>query len=245
MNSLNLFDSNGKRIRAPQRGPLSTSSATAGKGNGVQGGVDAEMGRRGFARASTSSPTRAGVRVSAQQQRIIDLELEVESLSDRCVAYENTVAELRTKLNKLTVKTSTKKGLRETYAWERVDSTYADSINKLCKEWLFPRFKFLHDGWMDYSEAKGSLTMTILRFCPVPIGRDKKDIWDRVIAPTVANKYATMRCNVNGAVRTAFVGECCQSQAFLILAVSHRHFLFCAYQSTLVPCNRGPKQGST
>ena len=234
MTSLNLFDGNGKRIRAPQRGPLSTSSATAGKGNGVQGGVDAEMGRRGFARASTSdaetggrgfarasssSPTRAGVRVSAQQQRIIDLELEVESLSDRCVAYENTVAELRTKLNKLTVKTSTKKGLRETYAWERVDSTYADSINKLCKEWLFPRFKFLHDGWMDYSEAKGSLTMTILRFCPVPIGRDKKDIWDRVIAPTVANKYATMRCNVNGAVRTAFVGECCQSQAFLILCL--------------------------
>jgi hypothetical protein len=53
----------------------------------------------------------------------------------------------------------------------------------------------------------------------------------------VANKYATMRCNVNNAVRTAFIGECCQSHAFLILCTS--------YQSTLAPCNRGPKQGST
>jgi hypothetical protein len=53
----------------------------------------------------------------------------------------------------------------------------------------------------------------------------------------VANKYATMRCNVNNAVRVAFIGECCQSQAFLILCKS--------YQSTLAPCNRGPKQGST
>jgi hypothetical protein len=44
MNSLNLFDSNGKRIRAPQGGPLSTSSARAGKGNGVGGGVGAETG---------------------------------------------------------------------------------------------------------------------------------------------------------------------------------------------------------
>jgi len=185
----------------------------------------------------SSSPTRAEVRVSAQQQRIIDLQLEVESLSDGCVTYENTIAELRAKLNKLSVKVSTKKDLQETFAWERVDSTYADSINKLCKEWLFPCFKFLHDGWMDYSEAKGSLTMTILRYCPVPSGRDKKDIWERVIAPTVANKYATMRCNINNAVRTAFIGECCQTQAFLIMCTS--------YQSMLAPCNRGPKQGST
>lgn len=160
--------------------------------------------------ASTSmqvSTAQASERSATNVRRIIELELEVEAYQARCETYEQTIKDLRTELGKLTVKASTKSDLRKTYAWDGVDSTYADAIIKFSKEWLFPWFKFLHEGWMDYSESRQSLTMTILRHCPVPGGQDKKDTWDRVIAPTLAKKYADMRCNINNEVRKAFYGE--------------------------------------
>ena len=159
------------------------------------------------AQAVPSPATRGGERSATNVRRIIELELEVEAYQARCETYEQTVRDLRTELGKLRVKASTKSDLRKTYAWDGVDSTYADAIIKFTKEWLFPRFKFLHEGWMDYSESRQSLTMTILRHCPVPGGQDKKDTWDRVIAPTLAKKYADMRCNINNEVRKAFYGE--------------------------------------
>jgi hypothetical protein len=157
------------------------------------------------------SPTRGYERRAANERLIVGLELEVEANDARCEAYEQTVRELRTKLSKLTVKATTKSDLRKTYAWDGVDSTYADAIIKFSKEWLFPWFKFLHEGWMDYLESRKSLTMTIFRHCPVPGGQGKKDTWDQVIAPTVAKKYADMRCNINNEVRKAFYGKllCC------------------------------------
>lgn len=137
----------------------------------------------------------------------MQLELELESWKAKCESYKARVQELQATVARLAVKKSTKKELRQTFAWEEIDSTYANAISRLSKEFLFPRFKFLHDGWTDFSDKKGSLSMTILRHCPVPAGRDERDTWDRVITPTVASKYSTMRCNINNAVRSAFKGK--------------------------------------
>lgn len=158
---------------------------------------------------SQLSPERTPpkLRRSAKDRAIEELEMEVERWKEKCESYEARVHELQGTVTQLTIKKSTKKELRKAYAWEEVDSTYASAISRLAKEFLFPRFKFLHGQWMDYSDKKGSLTLTILRHCPPPVGRNVKDTWDRVIAPTVATKYATMRNNVNNAVRAAFKGE--------------------------------------
>jgi hypothetical protein len=46
----------------------------------------------------------------------------------------------------------------------------------------------------------------VLKHCAVPDGADQEDAWDRVVAPTIAKKYADMRCNINNDVRKAFQG---------------------------------------
>jgi len=70
---------------------------------------------------------------------------------------------------------------------------------------------FLHDQWMDYTESRKGLPRIIFQRCPIPAGTEKLDMWDRVVAPTVARNYANMRCNINNEVKTAFKGEICVS----------------------------------
>ena len=96
------------------------------------------------------------------------------------------MTELQSDLAKVLVKGTTKRALRKSLIWNEAESTYADSIGKLCKEWLFPCFKFLHEKkWMDYSDGRKSLPTIIFRCCPVPANKSKVDMWDRVVVPTV------------------------------------------------------------
>ena len=58
---------------------------------------------------------------------------------------------------------------------------------------------------MMYSEERKSLSALVLRHCPIPAGADREDAWDRVVAPTIAKKYADMRCNINNDIRKALM----------------------------------------
>jgi hypothetical protein len=40
-----------------------------------------------------------------------------------------------------------------------------------------------------------------MRHFKIPKGADKKDIWDRVIVPSVTRKYQTMKCNLNNDIK--------------------------------------------
>ena len=140
-----------------------------------------------FSPSTRGSPTGGGRRVNLER-RIAFLEVELKTSEEKCLALEQTVKDLRREITKLVVKAHTKKELREKYAWEGEDSTYADMVIKFCKEWLFPRFKFLSSNWMEYSEGRKSLSTLVLRFCPIPVEFNRKDIWDRVFAPTIAKK---------------------------------------------------------
>jgi hypothetical protein len=64
---------------------------------------------------------------------------------------------------------------------------------------------------MDYTESRKGLPRIIFLLCPIPAGMEKLDMWDRVMAPTVARNYANMRCNINNEVKKAFKGEICVS----------------------------------
>jgi len=194
---------------APERSGLERTEDVTASARAGGGGAGRTLSRVSVGKYPLSpSPTRAvGSRRATQERMIVELELEVEELRVRCATYEDTIRELRFDLAKVVVKGATKKSLRKSLVWNDVDSTYADTIGKLCKEWLFPRFKFLHATWMDFTESRKGLPRIIFQHCPVPGNVLKEDMWDRVVAPTVAKKYADMRCNINNEVRKAFNGE--------------------------------------
>ena len=152
------------------------------------------------------SPGR-GSRNAEKDRLVAMLEIERNALLDRVSAYEKTVDDLRSEINQLVVRVSSKKDLRKRYNWTKTDDTYSDAINKFCKEWLFSRYKFFHNDWMTYSEERKSLSFLVLKHCAVPVGLDRRNAWERIAAPTIASKYANMRCNVNNELKKTFLGE--------------------------------------
>ena len=44
------------------------------------------------------------------------------------------------------------------YEWDKEDTNFADSVSCWVKTYLFPRYKFLKDGWMNYSNKPESLS---------------------------------------------------------------------------------------
>ena len=83
---------------------------------------------------------------AAAEKRIRDLE-------DRLIEMEETNRKLKAQLQaakKITSRGSTKIAIRNDNAWTCDEGNLADKVTSFCREYLFPRYKFLKDGWMDY-----------------------------------------------------------------------------------------------
>ncbi len=69
----------------------------------------------------------------------------------------------------------------------------------------------------------------VFKHCPVPAGGDREDQWTRIVAPTMAKKYADMRCNINNDVRKALNSEyyccVCGSIVLFVATLSNRHLI--------------------
>ncbi len=74
---------------------------------------------------------------------------------------------------------------------------FADLVSSFVKEYLFPRYKFLKDGWMEYDGGPESLSTFVQGKVKIPEGAERKDQWERVICPIIQAKYVTIRCNLN------------------------------------------------
>ncbi len=57
---------------------------------------------------------------------------------------------------------------------------------------MFPRFKFLKDGWMDYDEGQDSFSTFVQGKVQIPEGAEYNDQWERVICPTIQAKYVSI-----------------------------------------------------
>ncbi len=44
------------------------------------------------------------------------------------------------------------------YNWDGKEANFADSVLSFVKEYLFPRFKFLKDGWIEYDKGQDSFS---------------------------------------------------------------------------------------
>jgi hypothetical protein len=60
-------------------------------------------------------------------------------------------------LELMTMKTksrNSKKTLRKDYHWSGDEINFAESINNFCRSMLFPRYKFLKEGWQVFLPEK-------------------------------------------------------------------------------------------
>ncbi len=126
---------------------------------------------------------------------------KIGMLRQRCIENERLIKRLKMelRLSKSTAR-QTKRQIRIDYHWDGKEANFADSVSSFVKEYLFPPFKFLKDGWMDYGEGQDSFSTFVQGKVQIPEGVEYKDQWGRVISPTIQEKYGTIRCNLNNEI---------------------------------------------
>ncbi len=87
---------------------------------------------------------------------------------------------MKLKLSKSTAR-QTKHQIRIDYNWDDKEANFADSVLIFVKEYVFPRIKFLKDGWMDYDKGQDSFSTFVQGKVQIPEGAEYKDLWERVI----------------------------------------------------------------
>ena len=149
-----------------------------------------------------------------------DLPRKIGLLHNGCKEYKSIIKRLRIefRLSKSHAR-QTKCQIRIDYDWDGKEANFMDLVSNFIKEWLFPCYKFLKDGWMDYDNGPDSLSLFVWGKVKIPEGVDYKDQWERVICPTIQTKYVTIRCNLNNEVQKTYKSKCIQlrKQFFSIL----------------------------
>jgi hypothetical protein len=104
--------------------------------------------------------------------------------------------------------TKTKQMLREVYAWSDKEASLAQAVVHMCKEYLFPRFKFLRGKWYEYDwDKQGGFCKMVMNQLPNLLRcNNAEEIWDRVVVPSIKLKYQTLRNNINSVVRGRYGG---------------------------------------
>ena len=96
--------------------------------------------------------------------------------------------------------------VREQLKWTGEEINFAETVHNFCKVFLFVRVKFLKDDWQRYlPKDKKSLYSVCMRHLKIPQGSEPRDIWERVIVPSIARKYQNMKCNLNNDIKALFM----------------------------------------
>ncbi len=86
------------------------------------------------------------------------------------------------------------------------EANFAKTVNHFYKNFLFPRYKFLKDGWQDVlPERPTSLYSLCMQKLKFPKGADKRDIWERVIVSSIRMKYTNLKCNLNNDIKLIYL----------------------------------------
>ena len=141
----------------------------------------------------------------------MELRILCAKLKDKCNAGETKLKKVMLELHLLKSKgRNTKQKIRSDFRWDGDDANLADKITSWVKSFLFPRYKFLKNGWMVFSEDEESLSAFVRRHNhqSIPRDADYKDLWERVICPVIQGKYVSIRSNLSNDIRNTFKGEC-------------------------------------
>jgi hypothetical protein len=97
-------------------------------------------------------------------------------LRQRCVENERLIKRLKMELRLSKSHLSqTKCQIRIEYDRDGEEDNFADSVLSFVKEFLFPRFKFLKDGWMKYDKGQVSFSTFVQGKVQIPEGAEYKD----------------------------------------------------------------------
>jgi DNA polymerase sigma len=128
-----------------------------------------------------------------------------EWLKDQCQQLQSTVKSLQREIRVLKSNDrKMKRQLRIDYDWDGEEANLSDKVSNWVKTYLFPRYKFLNDGWMSYQDGYDSLSSFVQRKMKLEVEDEFQGLWDRVISPTIQQKYVTVRCNLNNEVRKVY-----------------------------------------
>jgi hypothetical protein len=102
----------------------------------------------------------------------------------------------------------TKGDIRKDNGWNGEEVNLSDRVSLFCRDYLFPRFKFLSDDWQKYdAENENSLSYFVGKRMKMNSMNRYEDLWERVFVPTIRLKYQTIRCNLNNAIKQIYKGE--------------------------------------
>jgi hypothetical protein len=110
----------------------------------------------------------------------------------------------------------TKLDLQSSYNWSAAKTTLASRITEFCKNYLFPKYKFLDENWqvcdLDNKNSLSSFVSTKMKdrnphMRIVMMGAVFEDQWERIYEPVIRSTYQTIRCNLNNDIRKAYLGE--------------------------------------
>jgi hypothetical protein len=127
------------------------------------------------------------------EKRICDLEDDVKELE---AVNKRLKEELKNYKKK--VRRSSKGDIRDSNEWTGNEAILADKVTELSRDYIFPRYKFLKEGWQDYNPTnKKSLSYFVgrkmadtYRSMRIPtIGRELEDQWERVYVLVIGLKY--------------------------------------------------------
>jgi hypothetical protein len=118
----------------------------------------------------------------------------------RIMALEMELAETKRKQRE------NKKQIQENYKWTGEEANFADTVNQFCKRFFFPRYNFLKEGWQDFQpEKKNSLFSFVKQNLSIPEETNNRDIWDRVIVPSIRMKYINTKWNLNNKIKGIYM----------------------------------------
>jgi hypothetical protein len=126
-------------------------------------------------------------------------------LCQRCIGNERLIKRLKMELRlSKSHARQTKRQIRIDYNWDGEEANFADSVLSFVKKYLFPCFKLLKDGWMQYDKGQDSFSTFEQGKVQIPEEAEYKDQWERVIRPTIQAKYITIRCNLNNEIQRTY-----------------------------------------
>jgi hypothetical protein len=124
------------------------------------------------------------------QNRRITTNLSEKSRTELVKIIQEQRKQIKYLQNKLakakTVQRQTKKQVQMEEHWTGEETKYSNSITKFCKTFLFPKYKFLKEGWHEYNPNRSdSLSSLVKQKVAIPERADYKGLWERVVIPTI------------------------------------------------------------
>ncbi len=98
---------------------------------------------------------------------------EIGMLCQRCIENKRIIKWLKMELRlSKSHARQTKHQIRINYDWDGKEANFVDSVSSFVKEYLFPHFKFLKDGWMEYDKEQNSFLTFVQGKVKIPEGAE-------------------------------------------------------------------------